>query len=159
MESCYRHHAMTARNPQRAPVLPITACASVPRRECRRRRGGFFATTIDSAVYIALDPELRELLVDPLLLGVRRHVEGLVVELGRLLLVPLRHVGLGEAVVDVPGPRMVLDVLLESLDRLVGLLLAEELVAVVVHLGFRRERQRPRAQGLGRLGVPLLLEE
>src|SRR5215475_7504088 len=50
MERWTRDHAKTARNSQRAPDLPETAGASVPRRECRRLRGGFFATSIDSAV-------------------------------------------------------------------------------------------------------------
>src|SRR5580765_5079237 len=30
MERCGRHHYETARNPQRAPVLPVAACARVP---------------------------------------------------------------------------------------------------------------------------------
>src|SRR5687768_10636011 len=90
-----------------------------------------------------LRPHLRQDRRDPLLLiRVLRHALRLAVVLGGELLVALLFVRLAEAVVRVPALRVVLHVLAEHLDRLVGLTRAEELVSVSVDLGLGRDFHR-----------------
>src|SRR5216684_3061208 len=98
----------------------------------KQMRGSDESITLSTTDY-RLSFHLRQDAGDALLLRlVLRHREGLSVGLGGELLVSLCQVGLSQAVVGVPGLGVVLDVLAEDGDRLVELLLAEQLVAVEV---------------------------
>ena len=97
--------------------------------------------------------QLRDLPADPLLLLlVLDHRERLLVVRDGLLPVPRDRLTLGERVPDVPGGGMVRGVPLEDPERLLDLLLPEELVAVLVQLrlGGRGDlRRSPRADFVG----------
>src|SRR5262249_48941105 len=109
-----------------------------------------------SASTPSLGLEPRDRVADALLLvGRRGHRERLGIVLDRGLLVALDAVGFGEAVVDVPGRGVLLDVALEDRQRLVDLLLAEQLVSVVVEVGLGRDLERPVEKPLRGLRVAL----